>query len=201
MITYNPEYTFETRFEKVVDYGTHIETYHFPQPVSYCNGVSYYHWPKDSEVRQNWGNLEYEYKRNMPPFAECRYFDPIWYDEEKKDRTMNTIMNTIPNHDDGTQKVPLKDFEIWLIQEKGFELDCYDYMCAQHPCFSIFPQAGKICYTRSVSKGEETFYFGFGYNGHLFYFHKKSTSSEIKWSVPYKKEEFEKAFNGLMNNI
>lgn len=89
-----------------------------------------------------------------------------------------------------TQLVGLFPFEVWLMEEKGYEMTHFDFMNAYHPGGRVYIKDG-----HRVT-------LGFGCNGVKFYivFGNGNTSDDWK-SLPYKREEFELALQGLTPNI
>lgn len=89
-----------------------------------------------------------------------------------------------------TQLVGLFPFEVWLMEEKGYQMVSFDFMNAYYPGGRRYEKDGK-----SIT-------LGFGCNGVKFYFYFRDGNYDIDYkSVPYKIEEFEAALQGLTPNI
>ena len=211
MIRLRPKYYVETRFEKTVKYPSRTVEYHFNQPVEYCNGKSYWDYPEDDTVRQNFHNYKWESQWYNECLTISRYTEGIWASDDIRDKAFEKIFTT-KSDGDGVF-VPLKDFEIYLLN-LGYEMISFDKMCSQTPGFNILCDkmdgnrlygARGVYYTRVYRKNNKYLCFAFGVKyGKLpmcnFYF-TNSERSDDTFQVPTDKNIFQLAEKGLIQSL
>jgi hypothetical protein len=190
MDKYRPKYCIEIRFGKTQKFSDNdIREYHYPQPVEYCNGKSYWEYNENSYERNNWGLLYSQSYIYNEVKKICKYDDPYWYSTDIKDKAFEVIFNSNAIKEKVFRGSPteLKTFEIYLLN-KGYLLHNFGMLNA-------------YCTNRIYKhpKTQKCIILGFGLkHEHLrinFYFSCSDDKHCNFYQVPVKEEDFEKAEN------